>query len=134
MAPWLRYLIAFVVFCHGFIYIRIGSVLPAPVPGWNGRSWLLGSTITGAPLNALVVALHVGAGVAILACAAALAFAPMVPGWWRPFALSGAVMGIAAFAVFWDGQTQLWFDEGGIGAAASAVMLVAALLFPFAFP
>jgi hypothetical protein len=24
VTPWLRYLIAFVVFCHGFIYVRIG--------------------------------------------------------------------------------------------------------------
>ena len=28
MAPWVRYLIAFVVFAHGFVYVRIGSVLP----------------------------------------------------------------------------------------------------------
>jgi hypothetical protein len=27
METWLRYLIAFVVFAHGFVYVRIGSVL-----------------------------------------------------------------------------------------------------------
>jgi uncharacterized YccA/Bax inhibitor family protein len=39
MDPWLRYLIAFVVFCHGFIYVRIGSVLPAVF--WDGQTRLL---------------------------------------------------------------------------------------------
>jgi hypothetical protein len=32
MATWLKFLIAFVVFCHGFVYLHIGSQLPAPVP------------------------------------------------------------------------------------------------------
>lgn len=41
-----RYLIAFVVFCHGFIYVRIGSALPGPIKEWNGSSWLLGSALT----------------------------------------------------------------------------------------
>jgi hypothetical protein len=31
MTPWLRYLIAFVIGCHGFIYVRIGSALPGPI-------------------------------------------------------------------------------------------------------
>ena len=39
-------LIAFVVFCHGFVYVRIGSMLPAPVKGWKGTSWLLGDAIS----------------------------------------------------------------------------------------
>ena len=38
MTPWVRVLIAFVVFCHGFIYIRIGSVLPGPIKEWRGSS------------------------------------------------------------------------------------------------
>ena len=28
---WVHYAIAFVVFCHGFVYVRIGSILPASV-------------------------------------------------------------------------------------------------------
>ena len=38
-------MIAFVVFCHGFIYIRIGSLLPGAVKEWNGSSWLLATAI-----------------------------------------------------------------------------------------
>ena len=41
MSPGCRYAIALIVFCHGFIYIRIGSVLPAPVREWKGTSWPL---------------------------------------------------------------------------------------------
>jgi hypothetical protein len=134
MTPWARYLIAFVVFCHGFIYVRIGSVLPGPIKEWKGSSWLLGSVVIGEPLRMLVVGLHVLAGVATLACAVAIGFAPSIPGWWRPLALVGAAIGIAAFAVFWDGQARLLVQEGAIGAVISLILLVIALLFPHAFP
>ena len=133
MTPWLRYLIAFVVFCHGFIYVRIGSVLPGPIKEWKGSSWLLGSAVTDGRLRAIVIALHVIAGVATLACAVAIAFATSLPGWWRPLAIGSAAVGFAAFAVFWDGQTQFLFQEGAIGAIISLILLVSALAFPRAF-
>ena len=133
MTLWVRVLIAFVVFCHGFIYIRIGSVLPGPIKEWRGSSWLLGSTLTGDRLTTLVVGLHVIAGIATIACSLAIGFAPSVPGWWRPLAITGAALGVAAFAVFWDGQTQLLFQEGAIGAAVSVILLATAMMFPAAF-
>lgn len=133
MKPWLQYVIALIVFCHGFIYIRIGSVLPAPVREWKGTSWLLGDAVGHDRLADLIVGLHVIAGLVIVACAAAMAVAPLVPGWWRPLAVVGAGIGIAAFAVFWDGQTRLLFEEGGIGLVVSAILLVAAAAFPQAF-
>jgi len=34
-----------------------------------------------------------------------------------------------AFAVFWDGQTRLLFDEGVIGAGASLLLLIGAITF-----
>jgi len=66
MTLWLRLLVAFVIFCHGFIYV-------------------------------------------------------------------GGARGVAALAVFWDGPTQLFFAEGGIGALFSLVLLGAAILIPAAF-
>jgi hypothetical protein len=123
MTPWLRYLIAFVVFCHGFIYVRIGSTLPGPIREWKGISWLLGSAVTDERLRALVVGLHAVAGIAILASALAIGFAPSIPGWWRPLAIAGGAVGLVAFAVFWDGQTRLLFQEGAIGAIVSLIML-----------
>ena len=127
MTPWLRYLIAFVVFCHGFIYVGIGSTLPGPIKEWKGISWLLGSAVTDERLKALVVGLHVVAGIATLASALTIGFAPSIPGWWRPLAITGGAVGLVAFAVFWDGQTRLLFQEGAIGAIVSLIILVIAM-------
>jgi hypothetical protein len=62
MSPWLQYPIALVVACHGFIYAYLLFV-PDTLNGWRGISYLLGSTLTGDRL----MALHVGAGILILA-------------------------------------------------------------------
>ena len=82
------------------------------------------------PLHALVIALHVLAGVGIIASSAAIVFGAWIPGWWRPFAIGGAALGIVAFAVFWDGQRQQLLEEGAIGALVSAALLLAAMLCP----
>ena len=129
----LQYVTAFIVFCHGFVYVWIGSALPAPIPAWKGVSWLLDDLVTGSPLNALVIALHVIAGASIIAASAAIVFGAWIPGWWRPFAIGGAAVGIVAFAAFWDGQRQQLFQEGAIGALVSAALLIGAMLCPRAF-
>ena len=133
MTTWMHYLIAFLLFCHGFVYVRIGSMLPAPVKGWNGRSWLLGNSIGTSQLATFSIWLYVIAGLALLACALAIGLPSLLPGWWRPLAVTGAIFGIVAFAVFWDGQTRLVFDEGGLGALISLLVLVGALAVPAAF-
>lgn len=132
MAPWLRYLIAFVVFCHGFIYVRIGSTLPGAIKEWRGTSWLLGHTITGDRLNRLIVWLHVTAGMATMACAFAIALSPAMLAW-RPLAFVGAAIGLVAFAAFWDGQPQFLAQEGAIGGIVSLLLLAAAIALPRAF-
>ena len=42
MKPWAQYVIAFTIFCHGFVFVfvfvLIGSMLPAPVKGPKGSS------------------------------------------------------------------------------------------------
>jgi hypothetical protein len=43
------------------------------------------------------------------------------------------VVGLAAFAVFWDGQRQLLFEEGAVGAVVSLILLVSTVVFPGAF-
>jgi hypothetical protein len=133
MTPWIHYLLAFFLFCHGFVYVRIGSMLPAPVKGWNGSSWLLGNSIGTSQLATLSIWLHVIAGLALLACAFAIGLPSLLPGWWRPLAVAGAIFGIVAFALFWDGQRALLFDEGGLGALISLLVLIAAFAVPAAF-
>jgi hypothetical protein len=129
----MQYAIAFVVFCHGFIYVRIGSALPGAIAEWSGGSWLLGGAVVDPRLTTLIVGLHVIAGIGTLATAVAMGLAPQFPGWWRPLAIGSAAIGIAAFAVFWDGQTQFLFQEGAIGAVISLTLLMGAMAFPGAF-
>lgn len=133
MTPWLRYLIAFVVGCHGFIYMRWGAQAPSTLKEWTGISWLLGGAVTGDGLQALVSALYVIAGIMTLASAVAIGFAPSLPRWWRPLAIGGAAAGIVGFAVFFDGQTQLMVGEGAIGAGVSLIIFVSAIAFAGAF-
>ena len=134
MRPWMRLALAVVVFGHAFIYIRIGSMLPGAVAEWRGRSWLLGGAVTGPPLAMLALAMHVLAGALLLVTALAIGLAPTVPGgWWPALPAAGAALGLAAFAVFWDGQVGAFAEEGGIGAVVSGVLLLAALSFPALF-
>ena len=132
MSPWLRYLIGFVVACHGFVYVLLLFV-PEVFEGWRGRSWLARDALTGERLKTLLTALHVGAGILLLASGAAIGLAAWLPGWWRPLAILGSVVGIVAFALFWDGQTRRVVEEGGIGAALSLLVLVIAIALPGAF-
>jgi hypothetical protein len=126
----MRYLLAFLVFGHGLIYVSYGPSLPAVVKDWGGSSWLLSGTVTGDRLKSLSIFLHVAAGIATLACAVAIAFAPALLGWWRPLAFAGSILGVMAFAVFWDGQTRLAVGEGLIGALVSLALFVFAFLAP----
>lgn len=131
--PWLQYLIAFLVVCHGFVYLRIMVTAPNQLQGWNGSSWISGGALSGDRLKALLLVLHAAAGVLILACGVTIGLAASFPGWWRPLGIVGAGLGLAGFAVFLDGQPQLVVQEGGIGAGISAILLVSAIAFAGAF-
>jgi hypothetical protein len=133
MPPWLRYLIAFVVACHGFTYIPFGILMPDTLEEWRGRSRIVGSALSGKRPKALLRVLHGVVGIAIFACAVAVPLVPSVPGLWRPFAVTGATLGIAAFALFWDGQARLLAQEGLIGAVLSLILLVIGIAFPGVF-
>ena len=132
MRPWMRLALALIVFGHAFIYVRIGSMLPGAVAGWRGRSWLLGGTMAARPLASLSLVIHVLAGALLLICAIAIAVAPWISGgWWPALPIAGSVLGLAAFAVFWDGHA--FVEQGGIGAVVSLLLLLGASLFPAAF-
>jgi len=133
MTPWLRYLIAFIIGAHGFTYIPFGLLVPRQMKQWRGTSRLLGRVLDPGQVRTAVPVLHVMAGVVILACAAAVTLAPSAPGWWFPLAILGSVLGIAAFATFWDGQLRYTVAEGGVGLGASIVLLTGALALQAAF-
>ena|SRR5664279_83118 len=133
MTAWLRYLIAFVVGCHGFTNIPCGLLVPARLIEWQGRSRLLGGAVSGDRLNTLVRALHRGGGSRHSRLRSRHRGRPvgprMVPsaGHRRRSHWSGA------FVVFYDGQARLLVVEGAIGAVASLILLVTAIAIPEAF-
>lgn len=129
MTPLLRYVLAFIVAAHGLTYIVGGILIPRGLKEWKRSSWLLRSAVTGDALYSLVMVIHVIAGIVIIACAVTVAFAPSMPGIWRPLAIVGAAIGILGFAIFWDGQVQLMAQEGFVGVILSVVMLICALAF-----
>ena len=133
MVPWLRYLIAFVVACHSLVYILYGFMIPSKIKEWNGTSWVLRTTVTGDRLKKLMLILHVAAGIGTIACAIAIAIAPLISGLWPPLAIIGASIGIVGFIMFWDGQVKFLVQEGLIGASISLAILLTAVLFPVAF-
>jgi hypothetical protein len=128
VAPWLRYLIAVVVTVHGFVYLGPGSPVRA-FDGWRGNSWLLDGALADGALRSLAAGLHVVAGIVTLACAAAIAFAPVAPAWWRPLAILAGVAGLAAFGVYWDGQAGYLFHQGVVGAVISLALLLSAIVY-----
>jgi hypothetical protein len=129
MGTWTQYSLAFLILCHGFVYVAVGSALPGPIKEWNGTSWLLGVVVHGR-LKTLIVGLHVVAGILTIATAVAVGLEPRFAGSWRLPAVIGAGLGLAAFALFWDGQVRLLAQEGAIGAVFSAVLLMAAAAWP----
>ena len=133
MVPWLRYLIAFVVACHSLVYILYGFMIPSKIKEWRGTSLVLGSSVKGDRLKKLMLTLHVAAGIGTIACAIAIAIAPLASGLWPPLAIIGASIGIIGFIMFWDGQVKYLVQEGLIGASISLVILLTAVLFPVAF-
>lgn len=131
--PWLQYLIAFIIACHGISYILFGIIVSSRLQGWKGGSWILGGRVSGDRLKSVVLVPHVAAGALIIACGVAIGLAASLPGWWRPVAIVGAALGLAGFAAFLAGKPQLGVREGGIGAGISAILLVSAIVFAGAF-
>jgi hypothetical protein len=133
MQGWLRLVIAFVVLGHGIAYLPYAFVPGQVVKAWKGSSQLMGSVLAADRVGAAAHALFITAGFAMVAVAVAIAFAPWIPGWWRPLAIVGSLAGLAGFAAFWDGQRALLVEEGVIGVAISLILLGVAVALPAAF-
>jgi len=133
MQGWLRIVIAVALLGHGIAYLPYGFVPGQVVKAWKGNSRLLSSLLDSVRVETAVHVLFVTAGVVMVAVALAIAFAPWTPGWWRPLAVVGSIVGVAGFVVFWDGQRRLLVQEGVIGAVISLTLLGVAIALPKAF-
>lgn len=133
MKPWIRYAVALVIAIHGFVYLNAArGVLPI-FEGWKGRSWLLGSAITGEALKRLASGLFVIAGLGIIATGIAIGVAASTQGVWRPLAIVASSASILSFFVFWGGRIDRLVAEGVIGMIVSLILLLSAIAFPNAF-
>lgn len=101
---------------------------------WKGSAALLGGAVTGGSLRAVVTGLWAVAGAGFVLMAVGVAFSGPLPWLWRPTAVVGSLFGIASFALFWDGQTSQFAEQGGIGMVICLVVLAAAAAFPRLFP
>jgi hypothetical protein len=138
-AVWLQYMVAFFVGSHGLVYLIFGALsisgpgFPQVFRTWRGSSAMLGGAVGSASLRTLAEYLWIIAGIGIIAAAIAIGLASLFPGFWQPIAIVGSVVGIASFAVFWDGQTAQFANQGGIGMIISLGIISGAVLFPAAF-
>lgn len=128
MSPIIRYIIAFLIFGHGFVYFAFGIRVPGEVREWKGSSWLLQGRVAGNSLKKLVSVLDISAGIVIMLCGIAILLEPLIPGWWRITAIFGALLGTAAFVAFWDGHQQNMVEEGIIGVGINVALLAGALV------
>jgi hypothetical protein len=133
VSPWVRWVVALLVACHGLVYLNAArGVLPV-FDGWNGRSWLVGPALSTEALKRISVALWAVAGAGSIAAAAAFAFAFSAPGVWRPLAGAASAVGVASFLVLWDGRPKRLVAQGAIGLLLSLLVLVAALAWDCRF-
>ena len=124
------YLIALIVVSHGITYIAFVVSGANKFVGWKGSTWLLGSALTGDALKALASALWAIAGVGFIATGIAIAFSPSFQGLWLPLAIGASTVSILSLAIFWDGQTAHFADQGGIGMVLSLIILISAIVLP----
>jgi hypothetical protein len=129
---WLRIIIALFIGAHGLVYLiaPFTPMAPSISKGWKGSSAMLGTALSKDSLESLTTALWVIAGIGLLATAATIAMVSFVPGLWRPIAVSASLLGVASFAVFYDGQTPLFVNQGGVGVIIDLAVVTVALGIP----
>src|SRR5674536_345266 len=115
MTAWLRYLIAFVVGCHGFTNIPFGLLVPARLIEWQGRSRLLGGAVSGTDSTRWFERC-IWWREPPFSAAQPLSRSPCRPqGGGVRWPSSAQPFGLGAFVVFYDGQARLLVAEGAIG-------------------
>ncbi len=132
----IRYSVGVLVAAHGLVYFAtpLTSLSESVFQGWEGSSALLGTALTAEALKAVTTWLWVLAGIGLVAAAAMFVFTSVLPGAWRPTAFAASLVGVASFAIFYDGQAQLFVSEGGVGLIISSAIAIGALAYsrPFA--
>jgi hypothetical protein len=122
-----------IIFGFGLILHGIGHTLGiVPVfanitESWNTRSWLLSDALGEGAVTAIAIGLwsvcllgFVMAGLGVLEFAIPRA-------WWRPLAVTLALVSLATLALFWNGFPVLVPNK--LGAIAADVILIVGIVF-----
>lgn len=122
----MRYVFGLFLVLHGLVHLlyagqsrRIFELKAGMV--WPDKSWLLGRILsTGALRTVAEVSLAV-ACVLFVVAGAGLFFSL---GWWRTFAVVAAAVSSAVYLLFWDGLMHALPDQGAVGIAINAALVV----------
>lgn len=128
ITPWLRYLIAFLIICHGYVYIPLGTFMLdeqlKQQKEWRIHSWLFSKNISQEVLKSIVRVTHILTGIVIISGGIAFGFSYSKPELWRSLLIAGSLAGIAVFTIFGDGKFKFFVQEGGIGMFINLMILV----------
>lgn len=80
--------------------------------GWNGRSWLLSSSLPEATILSLASALYVVVGAAFVAGGVGYALGR---DWATPVLLGAAALSTVVLVAMWDGEFDLLVEKGVLG-------------------
>lgn len=135
MKTWLRYGIGLFIAAHGLVYFTtpFTSLSQSVFQEWAGSSALLGTFLTSNALKSVTTWLWILAGIGLVAAAATIIFISVLPGVWRPLAVGASIAGVASFIIFYDGQTQQFVNEGGVGLVISLAIAMGASKFSHVF-
>lgn len=126
ITPWLRYLITFLIVCHGYVYIPLGTFMLDidKQKEWRDHSWLFGKNATQDRLKSFIRITHILTGIVIVSGGIVFGFSYSRMELWRTLLIVGSIAGIVVFTIFWDGQVRFIFREGGLGVFINLLILV----------
>ncbi len=129
MLPWIRYVIGILIAVHGYVYIPFAFYLVNEFQRTYGSPRLLRRIPGTAPKRTTTLALHLAAGVLLLACGVVVVIAPSAVPLWRALAVAGGAVGVMAFILAWNGRPTHLSEQGLLGAIASLSVLITGLAF-----
>lgn len=122
----MRYVLGLFIVLHGLVHLlyagqsrRLFELKAGMI--WPDQSWLFGRILATGPLRSVA-----GVGLAVVCVLFVVAGAGMLfsLGWWRTLALVSAAASSAVYLFFWDGRMHALPDQGAVGIAINAALVV----------
>lgn len=123
ITPWVRYIIVFLIICHGYVYIPLGTFMFNKQTEANKHYWLWGEKNAPNWFIMLKKTSYILTGIIIFIGGIALGFTFSKTDIWKLFLVIGPSIGIVCYLVFGSGQLKLFFQDGGIGLIANLLII-----------